>query len=81
MVKGIKWWKNEYRQVYKNYMGINWCVFINSAIDFYNNNNWNDDIMTKEWNILVLETMLKDESISPLRKYYVWEMLKKLKEE
>ena len=56
-------------------------MFINSAINIYNNNNWNDDIMTKEWNILVLETMLKDESISPLRKYFVWEMLKKLKEE
>lgn len=37
--------------------------------------------MVKEWNILVLENMLKDETISPLRKYFVWEMLKKLKEE
>lgn len=55
--------------------------FIDFIINCNSNNNWNDDIMTKEWNILVLENMLKDESISPLRKYFVWEMLKKLKEE
>lgn len=36
--------------------------------------------MIKEWNILVLQSMLKDDNLSPLRKYFVWEMLKKLKE-
>ena len=36
--------------------------------------------MYKEWNILVLQSMLKDDNLSPLRRYFVWEMLKKLKE-
>lgn len=36
--------------------------------------------MIKEWNILVLESMLKDEDISPLIKYFVWEKLKEIKE-
>lgn len=36
--------------------------------------------MYKEWNILVLESMLKDDTLSPLRKYFIWEMIKELKE-
>lgn len=36
--------------------------------------------MYKEWNILTLEVMLKDDTLSPLRKYFIWEMIKKLKE-
>ncbi len=36
--------------------------------------------MYKEWNILTLESMLKDDTLSPLRKYFIWEMLKELKE-
>lgn len=35
--------------------------------------------MNREWNILVLETKLKDESISPLIKYFIWEKLQKYK--
>lgn len=37
--------------------------------------------MIREWNILVLESMLKDESLSPLRRYFIWEKLKELKKE
>lgn len=37
--------------------------------------------MYKEWNILTLEVMLKDGNLTPLRKYFVWEMLKELKNE
>lgn len=37
--------------------------------------------MYKEWNILVLENLLKNEYLSPLRKYFIWEMLNKLKKE
>ena len=37
--------------------------------------------MYKEWNILKLQSMLKDESLSPLRRYFVWEMLQELKKE
>ena len=55
--------------------------FINFAINRHNCYSRNNNSMTKEWNILVLESMLKDETISPLRKYFIWEMLKKLKEE
>jgi len=36
--------------------------------------------MYKEWNILVLENMLKDDTLSPLRRYFIWEKLKELKE-
>jgi hypothetical protein len=36
--------------------------------------------MYKEWNILTLQTMLKDDSLTPLRKYFIWEMIKELKE-
>lgn len=35
--------------------------------------------MIREWNILVLENMLKDESLSPLRRYFIWEMIKEIK--
>ena len=34
--------------------------------------------MIKEWNILVLQTMMNDDRLSPLRKYFIWEMLKEL---
>lgn len=37
--------------------------------------------MTKEWNILILENMLKNENISPLRKYFIWEILNKIRKE
>ena len=37
--------------------------------------------MIKEWNILVLQSMLKDDNLSPLRKYFVWEMLRKIEKE
>lgn len=37
--------------------------------------------MNREWNILVLESMLKDDNLTPLRKYFVWEMLRELKKE
>jgi hypothetical protein len=37
--------------------------------------------MYKEWNILLLQSMLKDDNLSPLRKYFVWEMLRELKKE
>lgn len=33
--------------------------------------------MYKEWNILILQSMLKDNNLTPLRKYFVWELLKK----
>lgn len=36
--------------------------------------------MVREWNILTLEAMLKNDDLTPLRKYFVWEMLKELKE-
>ena len=36
--------------------------------------------MYKEWNRLVLESMLKKDEISPLIKYFIWEKLKELKE-
>ena len=36
--------------------------------------------MYKEWNILTLESMLKDDNLTPLRKYFIWEMIKELKE-
>ena len=36
--------------------------------------------MYREWNILVLEKMLKDDTLSPLRRYFIWEKLKELKE-
>lgn len=35
--------------------------------------------MNREWNILLLQSMLKDDNLSPLRKYFVWEMLQKYK--
>ena len=31
-----------------------------------------------EWNILKLKIMLGDESLSPLRRYFIWEKLKEL---
>ena len=34
--------------------------------------------MNREWNILVLTSMLKDDNLTPLRKYFVWELLKDL---
>jgi hypothetical protein len=37
--------------------------------------------MIKEWNILTLENMLRDDSLTPLKKYFIWEMIKELKEE
>lgn len=37
--------------------------------------------MYKEWNILTLETMLKSDNLTPLRKYFVWELLQKYKKE
>ena len=36
--------------------------------------------MIKEWNILILENKLKDDSLSPLIKYFIWEKIKELKE-
>lgn len=36
--------------------------------------------MYKEWNILTLQAMLKNDNLTPLRKYFVWEMLRKYKE-
>ena len=35
--------------------------------------------MIKEWNILVLESMLKNEDLTPLRRYFIWEALNNLK--
>lgn len=35
--------------------------------------------MIKEWNILTLEAMLKDDGITPLKRYFIWEMLKEIK--
>lgn len=37
--------------------------------------------MNRERNILVLESMIKDDNLTPLRKYFVWEMLRELKKE
>ena len=37
--------------------------------------------MNREWNILILENKLKDDSISPLIKYFIWEKLNELKKE
>ncbi len=35
--------------------------------------------MNREWNIIKLELMLKDDRYTPLRKYFIWEKLKELK--
>ena len=37
--------------------------------------------MNKEWNILLLRVMLKDDSNTPLKKYFIWELLKELENE
>ena len=36
--------------------------------------------MNREWYILVLQSMLKDDNLTPLRKYFIWEKIKELKE-
>lgn len=36
-------------------------------------------MMIKEWNMLILEAMIKDDTLTPLRKYFAWEMLNELK--
>lgn len=35
--------------------------------------------MNKEWNILILETMFNDVNTTPLKRYFIWEMLKEIK--
>ena len=35
--------------------------------------------MIKQINIAILESKLKDDNISPLRKCFIWEMLRELK--
>lgn len=37
--------------------------------------------MYKEWNILTLQAMLKNDKYTPLKKYFIWELLKELKNE
>jgi hypothetical protein len=37
--------------------------------------------MYKEWNILTLQAMLNDDNTTPLKKYFIWELLKELKNE
>lgn len=34
--------------------------------------------MNREWNILKLQVMLKDETLNPLRRYFIWEKLREL---
>lgn len=34
--------------------------------------------MSKEWNILLLNALLRDETLSPLRRYFIWENLREL---
>lgn len=34
--------------------------------------------MNREWNKLILNMMLKDETLSPLRRYFIWEKLREL---
>lgn len=35
--------------------------------------------MNKEWNILILESMFNDINTTPLKRYFIWEMLKEIK--
>lgn len=37
--------------------------------------------MNREWNKLTLEVMLNDGNTTPLKKYFIWELLKELKNE
>ena len=35
--------------------------------------------MNKEWNILILENMFNDVNTTPLKRYFIWKMLKEIK--
>ena len=38
-------------------------------------------MMNRKWNIRILEKILKSDNVSPLKKYFAWEILRELKEQ
>lgn len=34
--------------------------------------------MTKEFNIMILQDKLNDGTVSPLKRYFIWELLQKM---